>query len=132
MRHPLTSLVTALALLVYMWNLLAAGQARNKYGVVAPAVTGHPAFERRFRVQQNMVEQLVLFLPALWVFATTVSEFWAAAIGAVFVVGRVVYTLGYYTDASKRGPGFIIGLLAEAVLLVGALYGSARIVFFGI
>jgi glutathione S-transferase len=125
-QHLLTALITCLALLVYVWNFLAVGQARQKHNIVAPACTGHPAFERAFRVQQNMVEQLILFLPALWIFSSTVSPFWGAVIGAVWVAGRVLYTLSYYSAAEKRGPGFLISALAAAVLLLGGLLGTLR------
>ena len=32
-------------------------------------MSGHPNFERHVRVQENTVEQLVIFLPALFLFA---------------------------------------------------------------
>ncbi len=95
-------------------------------------MTGHPDFERRLRVQQNMVEQLVLFLPAMWMFATTISELWAAILGFVFCVGRAVYSVGYYASAPRRAPGFGIAALATIILLLGALIGTVRLVVFGI
>jgi glutathione S-transferase len=122
----LTDLITCLALLVYVWNFVKVGGARGKYGIKAPAVTGNPDFERVFRVQQNMLEQLVVFLPSLWIFSSTVSPFWGAVIGAVWVVGRVIYSAAYYADAEKRGTGFMIGAVSGAVLLVGALVGTLR------
>jgi len=124
--HFLTDLITCLALFVYVWNFLAVGQARGKHGIKAPAVTGNPDFERVFRVQQNMVEQLIVFLPALWIFSTTVSPLWGAIIGAIWVVGRVVYSIGYYTQAEKRGVGFMISGIAAAVLLIGGFLGTLR------
>jgi glutathione S-transferase len=125
-QHLLTSLVTCLALLVYVWNFVAVGQARQKHGIAAPAVTGNPDFERVFRVQQNMVEQLIVFLPALWIFSSTVSPFWGAVIGAVWVAGRVLYSLSYYSAAEKRGAGFMISAIAAAILLIGGLVGTLR------
>jgi glutathione S-transferase len=124
--HFLTDLITCLALLVYVWNFMAVGQARGKHGIKAPAITGNPDFERVFRVQQNMVEQLIVFLPALWIFSTTVSPLWGAVIGAVWVVGRIIYSAAYYSNADKRGTGFIISALASAVLLIGGLVGTLR------
>ena len=125
-QHLLTSLITCLALLVYVWNFLAVGQARQKHGIVAPAVTGHPVFERAYRVQANMVEQLIVFLPALWIFSSTVSPLWGAVVGAVWIAGRVLYSVSYYSAAEKRGPGFGISALAAAILLLGGLIGTLR------
>ncbi len=81
------------------------GVARAKYKIEAPAVIGHPDFERVFRVQVNTLEQLVAFLPALWLFALYVSPAWASVLGAVWIVGRVLYAVGYVPAADKRGPG---------------------------
>ncbi len=125
----LPALVTMLALLVYVWNFAACGRARDKFGVKAPAVTGHPQFEARFRVQQNMLEQLIVFLPSLWIFSLTLSPLIGAAVGLVFVIGRVIYSLGYYSDPTKRGTGFMIGALASVVLLIGATIGTIRVMF---
>jgi uncharacterized MAPEG superfamily protein len=126
MTHTLLfpSLITCLALLVYAWNFVMAGQARNKYNIKAPAVSGNVDFERVFRVQQNMVEQLILFLPALWIFSATLSPLWGAVLGAVWVVARVIYSVNYYVDAEKRGPGFIVSSLATVILLLGGVIGS--------
>ncbi len=92
------ALVGLLALLQYMVFAMLVGRARGKYGVKAPAITGHEVFERYFRVQQNTLELLVVFLPALWLFALYVSATWAALLGAAYLVGRVVYLRGYVAD----------------------------------
>ena len=118
-----TSHVTLLALLVYLWNTIEVGRARGKYGVSAPAVTGAPEFERAFRIQQNMVEQLVLFLPLLWLCAASLADIWAAVIGLVWVVGRVLYAFGYAQAPEKRGAGFGISMLACLALLLGVIVG---------
>jgi glutathione S-transferase len=126
MIDRLPALVTLLALFVYVWNFVACGRAREKFGVKAPAVSGHPQFEARFRVQQNMLEQLIIFLPALWLFSITLSPLYGAVIGLVFVVGRILYSLGYYADPSKRGTGFMISAIATLVLLLGATVGTVQ------
>src|SRR5512139_3147637 len=115
--------VTLLALLVYLWVTIKTGQARIRYGVKAPATTGAPEFERAFRIQQNTLEQLVLFLPALWLFAAFVSDAWAGGVGLAWVAGRIVYALGYARAAEKRSAGFGIAILASLALLLGALVG---------
>jgi uncharacterized MAPEG superfamily protein len=45
----------------------------------------------------------------------------AAAVGVVWIVGRVIYQRGYVADAGKRSTGFLIQALAVAVLLFGSL-----------
>ena len=120
----LVYLVIGLALIEYFGFGMLAGQARAKHGVEAPAVIGHPDFERRFRVQQNTLEQLVIFIPSILIFSHYWSPLIAAAMGIVFVLGRLVYYRGYVADPSKRGTGFLIGMLAQTVLLLGALVGA--------
>ena len=117
------ALVGLLALLQYLVFGMLVGRARGKYGVKAPAVTGHEVFERYFRVQQNTLELLVVFLPSLWLFASYVSAGWAALLGAVYLVGRVLYLRGYVADPSKREIGFALSFLPIIVLVIGALVG---------
>jgi glutathione S-transferase len=119
----LPSMATALALLLYIVFTVNVGRARTRYGVEAPAVTGNPAFERIFRVQQNTLEQLIIFLPALWLFARFISETWAGIIGLVWIIGRLIYAWGYYRDAKQRGMGAGITFLCSVVLLAGAFVG---------
>ena len=120
----LVSFVIALALIECFVFGAMVGRARGRFGVAAPAMTGHPDFERINRVHQNSLEQLVLFVPAVWIFAATVDERVAAALGLVFVVGRLVYARGYIQEASKRSTGTAISALAQVVLLLGAAIGS--------
>ncbi len=121
-----TALVT-IAALGYTFILSGlVGAARAKAGVDAPAMTGQPDFDRAFRIHMNTIEQLVLFIPVLWLATSVVGDVWAAEIGVVWVVGRVIYAAGYRKDAEKRGPGFIITLLPTAVLTVVALWGIGQ------
>jgi glutathione S-transferase len=120
--HPLVALVTLLALILYMWMGMRVASARGRYGVPAPATTGNPDFERHFRIQANTLENLVVFLPALWLFALFVgNDYVAAGIGLLWLVGRVMYMVGYARAAEARGPGFGVAALAQTVLLLGAL-----------
>ena len=116
-------LVTVLALMLFFVVTINVGRARVKSGIKPPQMSGDPEFERAVRVQQNTLEQLVLFLPALWIFAIVVSPMYAAGLGAVWLVGRVLYAWGYYQAAEKRGPGFGISSLAAIVLILGSLIG---------
>ncbi|UCE84571.1 MAG: MAPEG family protein [Deltaproteobacteria bacterium] len=120
----LVAIVAALALIQYLYFAVRVGRARGTYGVKAPAVTGHPAFERHHRVHQNTLEQLVLLLPGLWLFATYVNPGGAAALGLLFVIGRAVYAQRYVAAPETRGPGSILTTLAVALLLLGGLIGA--------
>lgn len=122
----LVHLVIALALAQFFVFGAAVGRARAKYGVAAPATSGNEMFERYFRVQMNTLELLVMFVPAAWLFAEYVSAPVAAALGALFIVGRGVYFLAYVKDPAKRGPGFGLSVLPTVLLLIGAIYGAAR------
>lgn len=126
--HALVAIVTLLSLLVYLWMILRIPGARRRTGIDAPAMTGHPELERHLRVQANTVEWLVIYLPALWLFAIYWNDLVAAALGVVWMLGRIIYALGYAADPKKREVGFIIQALATAILFVGAL-GRAIWVF---
>jgi glutathione S-transferase len=129
MSLPLTAAVTLVAVLVYFLITGAVAQARSQYGIKAPAVTGHEGFERIYRVQMNTLEQMAMFLPALWLYAAYVSDRGAAVGGLVWVVGRVLYALAYTRDPSTRGPGAIVTLVATVGLWLGAAYGVVKAMF---
>lgn len=120
--HSLVAIVTLLALLLYFFMGLRVGQARGLYKVEAPATSGHPDFERVFRVHANTLEWLPIFLPALWLFAIAWNnDLVAAGVGVVWIVGRILYMTGYSKAAASRSTGFGIQALATGVLLFGAL-----------
>jgi glutathione S-transferase len=120
----LVAIIAAVALAEYGFFMVQCGQARGRFGVAAPATVGHPIFERYFRVQQNTIEQLVIFLPALFLFAWFVSTRWAVLLGILFIVGRALYARGYVADPAKRGPGFLCTVIANAALLLGGVVGA--------
>jgi glutathione S-transferase len=119
--YHFTALVTCLAILVYFYSSILVSKARGKFGVKLPAISGNPDFERVFRAQMNTLEWLPIFLPSLWLFAVYISDPLAAGLGLVWVVGRILYILGYAQAIAKRGRGFAIQALAAIVLWVGAL-----------
>jgi len=115
------AMVTLLSLVLFVWMGVRVGSARQRHAVTAPATTGHPEFERHFRVQANTLEGLVLFLPALWLFAIYVNEPIAAAVGLVWIIGRIMYMMSYVKEPNSRSTGFGIQALATMVLLLGGL-----------
>jgi uncharacterized membrane protein YecN with MAPEG domain len=119
----LVSLAVVLALLEYAILGLLVGQARGKYKVPAPATTGDPIFERYFRVHQNTMEQLVVFVPAMFIFAAYVNGLVAAALGVIFVVARAIYAMGYIRDPEKREGGAVATFLVNTILVLGSLIG---------
>ena len=112
-----------LALHEYVVMAALVGRAREKFGILAPTMTGHPDFERVIRVHLNTLENLIIFVPAVWIFASYVSALWAAILGFVFVVARAVYAVGYLRAAEKRSIGAAVTGLVDLVLVVGGLIG---------
>ena len=119
--HAIVAIVTLLALLTYVWMGLQVGRARAKCGIAAPAMTGDPVLERTIRAHYNTLEWLPLFLVSMWLFAIYWNDLVAAAVGVVWIVGRILYQTGYVRDPAKREIGFLVQSLATAVLLFGAL-----------
>ena len=122
-------LIILLALAQFTWFSARVGIARGKYGVDAPKTTGNETWERLFRVQQNTMEQLVLFIPALLAFSVYLSARWALVPGVVYLVGRQLYSWEYISKPISRTPGMALTLLANAVLLAGALIGVGMKIF---
>ena len=116
-----TAIVTCLAILFYFFTTVQVSKARTAYGIKAPAISGNPDFERVFRVQMNTLEWLPIFLPALWLFAIYISDAIAAALGVVWIAGRILYLTGYSKAANKRGTGFGIQFVAAMLLWLGAV-----------
>lgn len=123
---PLTSFVTLLVVLLMFLTGLNVARARGRYSIKAPAVTGHEMFERVFRIQMNTLENAVLMLPVLWLYAGFIDDLGAAVQGGIWLVGRVWYAVAYQNDPKKRSGGFSLALLAFASLGLGALWGVLR------
>ena len=119
--HPWTALASIAALLVYFYMALNVGKARSKFDIQAPATSGHPDFDRAFRIHVNTLEWLPLFLVSLWLFSFYISDIWAAAVGVLWIVGRILYLTGYSKEAKARSNGFLVQALATGVLLFGSL-----------
>lgn len=116
-----TVIVTFLVLAQYVFFGIQVGGMRVKHGVKGPAVTGHEEFERMNRVHQNTMEQLVVFIPALWIHAQYANPLWGAGLALVFIVGRFIYRAEYLKDPNSRSPGFSMSFIPSAILLIWAL-----------
>ncbi len=121
--------IILLALAQYLYFTLRVGLARGKFGVKAPATSGNESWERVYRVQQNTLEQLVMFIPAMIAFSMYASSRWVLLPGVLFLIGRQLYSFEYVKDPDSRTPGMALSLLSNAVLIVGALIGLAFKVF---
>jgi len=126
MSYTYTAAITLITLLLYLVVTMNVGKARGKYGVKAPAVTGNENFERAYRVQMNMLEQMAFFLPSLWLYALLLNDKGAAAGGLIWIIGRVIYAFSYIRDPASRGLGISIAFLAQLGLFIGAAYGLLR------
>jgi glutathione S-transferase len=127
----LVNVIVALALLQFFAFATAVGAAREKYKVAAPATTGNEVFERYFRVQMNTLELLIMFVPAIWMFGFYVNAYAAAALGAIYLIGRSIYFFSYVKDPKKRSLGYGLSAGPVAVLAIGALVGAAAAAIHG-
>ena len=118
------SIVALLAIIEYIVISIQTGRARTTYNIQAPATVGHPIFERWYRIQHNTLEQLIIFLPSLFLFANYAYPRLAGWLGLAFIVGRIVYTRSYLADPEARGPGFAISMGANLILVIGALLAA--------
>jgi len=118
------AIITVLAVFQAFSFAYLVGKQRVKHGVKAPATTGEPEFERAFRIHQNTVEQMVVFLPALWLFGYYVHALIGAGLGLVFIAARFIYRGSYLNEPTSRTAGFGIGALTMMILLIGGLIGA--------
>ena len=126
----IAGLITALAVLLFIWLAVRVGMARGKYKIQPPITDGPEEFVRIFRVQQNTLEQMVAFLPSLWLFATFMPyPIFVGLFGGLWLVARLIYAIGYSKHANKRLPGFALSMLATLLLLGGSFIGIFRALF---
>ena len=120
----LVAIVVVLALIEYFVFAGLVGRARVKYEILAPAISGHPVFERYYRVHQNTLEQLMMFIPAILIYGYYGNPTYAAGLGVVYLLGRIVYLRAYVADPAKRGAGFGLSFLPTAFMLVAGLIAA--------
>jgi uncharacterized membrane protein YecN with MAPEG domain len=123
---PLVQLVIGLALAQFFFFLFAVGKARATYKVAAPATTGNEVFERYFRVQMNTLELLVMFVPASLLFAQFFGAYITAALGVVYLVGRLIYFTSYVKNPKSRGLGYGLSATPVMILIAGTIIGAIR------
>ena len=116
--HAVLGAGLVLAIILMLGLKLYVGGQRGKLKL--PSGQTNAEFDRAVRVQMNTLEQLAVFLPALWLFALAWGDRPAALIGVLWPLARIVYARAYMADPAKRGPGFGVGFLATIVLLLGA------------
>ncbi len=122
----LPGVISAIALILYYWALFNVRRARKRFYVEPPATQGAEAFNRIFRTQQVIGEHLIVFIPSLWMFSYYLSEFWGGILGAIWVIGRLIFAIGYYQSTARRLPGVYIAYPVEFVLVLGALIGATQ------
>jgi glutathione S-transferase len=121
----LSAVVTVLAVVLFFYMGIRVGGMRGKHGIKAPAMTGHPEMERAVRVHMNTLEQLIVFLPLLWI-ATTywrVIGWVPPALGLLWIIGRIIYMNAYMADPDKRSAGFGVTALSTLALLILSVWG---------
>lgn len=123
---PAVHLVALLSIVQFFFFGALVGRQRVKTGVLAPAMSGHPMFERALRVQMNTLEQLAVFLPSLLIAAQYQPPHWVAALGAVYLVARLLYWRAYMADPTTRTLGFALTAAASLTLAVLGLWGAVR------
>ena len=125
------SVIVMLALLEYLYFGVAVGRARARHGVAAPSVSGDEHFERFHRAHQNTLEQLVVFIPAIYAAAVYASALLAVALGVVWLIARAHYFRSYIAEPARRGIGMILTMAASVLLIAAALVGAVRVLLAG-
>jgi glutathione S-transferase len=123
---PLVHIVIGLALVQFLFFCFAVGKARGTYKIAAPATTGNEIFERYFRVQMNTLELLVIFVPSILIFGQYFGSYLAVALGAIYLIGRLIYFTSYVKDPKSRSAGYGLSALPVIILLAGSIFGAIR------
>ena len=120
----LTGLVTLLAVLITQGTSILVSRVRRRVGIAPPAMSGSPDLDCAVRVHANTIEQIVLFLPALWL-ATLYFQGWIAPIlGAIWCLGRIIYAVSYKPSApGNRFAGFALTIFPPLILIGLAAFG---------
>ena len=118
----LIAIITVMILIQTLFFGFEVGKARGKYNIKAPAVSGDENFDRHYRIHQNTIEQIIIFIPSLWLFGYFVNNNVAAALGVLFIIGRLVFRNAYLKNPASREIGFMMGFIPMAICLLGTLF----------
>merc|ERR1711997_107666 len=119
--HPAYGYILLVVLATYIVAFVQGflvGKMREKYKVELPAMYSdtEPMFNCYQRVHQNSLERIPLFL-ALLLLAGLFNSVIAAVLGAVWVLGRIVYSIGYYSGVpNNRVVGSLMNLACDMAL----------------
>lgn len=122
----LTAAVTILAGLICLGVAILVARTRNKHKVMPPAMAGAFPVECALRVQGNTTEQVVIFLPLLWVAAVYFQGWLPPAIGLAWCVGRILYAIGYMAEPKKRHVGFGLSVFSSIALAILGIIGLVQ------
>ena len=115
--------IILIALLQFIFFTARTGFSRGKYDVKAPKTVGNERWERIYRIQQNTLEQLDIFIPSMVIFSLYVSATWVLLPGILFIAGRHIYSRLYLQSPENRGPGMILSFFSNIALVIGNLIG---------
>ena len=121
-------IVTLLAAVLYLGMGARVGILRGKHDIKAPAIAGHPQFERAYRVHLNTAEQYIAFLPLFWI-ATLVfhAYYWLpAAFGVAFLLARLLYMRLYMAEPASRTPAAFLTMFSQLGLLILSVIGVVQ------
>ena len=121
--NPYAALVVLGVTCLLLVTAFLVGRMRARHQIMAPAVSGHPMFERAYRVQMNTLEQAVMFLPVFLLAVAFGRVGVACILGAVWLLARIAYIITYLREPRSRGPAFGLGMLVFALLLLQAAWG---------
>jgi len=123
---PYTAFATLLDMVLYFFLSFTVSQGRRIYKIRSPLAEteGPEKFQRFYRMQMSLLEQLVFHLPTLWVAAYAMDDVFAALIGLIWLFGRLLYAVRYYQKPNRRIKGYIISMIANIILLIGAMAGT--------
>jgi len=124
----LAAVVTLLAVVLYIFMAMRVGMLRGLHKIPAPAMLGHPQFERASRVHLNTGEQMISFLPLLWLASLLFHGlYWLpAAFGFCFVLARLLYLRLYMGAPDSRVAGAFLTIIPQVGLFVLAVIGLVQ------
>ena len=129
-EYPFTSVVTlslgglwwVLASRVSLARATYANKQQNPEMFHSLEIYSDADFMIAFRNHQNLLEHLVIMLPALWICAVGVSDLVASILGSFYFAGRVWWAHNYPRNFSHR-PAFFLCLFSLIALLFSAVGG---------